>query len=74
MEELAKRIKDLEALLLAALGRIAELEGKTKQNSGNNSKSPSSDMGGNWPAHRAMPTAAFGPPQGGPERLRRIFS
>ena len=45
MEELAKRIKDLEALLLAALGRIAELEGKTKQNSGNSSKSPSSDMG-----------------------------
>lgn len=45
MEELAKRIKDLEALLVAALGRIAELEGKTKQNSGNSSKAPSSDMG-----------------------------
>ena len=45
MEELAKRIKDLEALLLAALGRIAELEGQTKQNSGNSSKPPSSDLG-----------------------------
>jgi len=42
---MAKRIKELEALLLAAMGRIAELEGKTKRNSGNTSMPPSSDMG-----------------------------
>lgn len=45
MEELVKRIKELEALLLVAMGRIAELEEQTKRNSGNTSMPPSSDMG-----------------------------
>ena len=44
MEELAKRVKDLEALLVAALARIVELEGQTRQDSNNSSKPPSSDM------------------------------
>ena len=45
MDELAKRIKDLEALLMAALARVAELEAKIRTNSGNSSKPPSSDLG-----------------------------
>ena len=45
MDELAKRIRELEALLMAALARVAELEAKVRTNSGNSSKSPSSDFG-----------------------------
>ena len=45
MDELLTRIKKLEALLEAALTRIGELEAEKKQNSGNSSKSPSSDLG-----------------------------
>ena len=44
MEELLERIKKLEALLMAATLRIAELEAQLGQNSGNSSKPPSSDM------------------------------
>jgi transposase len=45
MDELLTKIQKLEALLEAAMTRIAELEAKGKQDSGNSSKPPSSDMG-----------------------------
>ena len=45
MDELLQKISKLEALLEAAMTRIAELEAKGKQDSGNSSKPPSSDLG-----------------------------
>jgi transposase len=45
MDELLKEIRALRAQLEAAMTRIAELEAQGKQNSGNSSKSPSSDLG-----------------------------
>jgi transposase len=45
MDELLQEIRTLRSQLEAALTRIAELEAQGKQNSGNSSKSPSSDMG-----------------------------
>jgi hypothetical protein len=44
MVDWAKRVEKLEALLNVALARIVELEGKLGLNSGNSSKSPSSDI------------------------------
>jgi hypothetical protein len=41
MDELLRKIGKLEALLEAAMTRIAELEAKGKQDSGNSSKPPS---------------------------------
>ncbi len=60
MEELARRIEQLEALLAAALARIAELEEQLRQNSSNSSKPPSSDMG-----RRKVPKVATGRKPGG---------
>jgi transposase len=60
MKDLAKRIEQLEALLAAALARIAELEEQLRQNSSNSSKPPSSDMG-----RRKVPKAATGRKPGG---------
>ena len=45
MDELLQKIGKLEALLEEAMARIAELEAKGKQDSGNSSKPPSSDLG-----------------------------
>ena len=45
VEKLEKRANEVEALLAAAMGRIAELEEQLKRNSGNSSQPPSSDMG-----------------------------
>ena len=45
MDELPKEIRTLRAQLEAAMTRIAELEAKGKQDSGNSSKPPSSDLG-----------------------------
>jgi len=45
MDELLKEIRTLRAQLEAAMTRIAELEAKGKQDSGNSSKPPSSDLG-----------------------------
>ena len=44
MDELLKEIRTLRAQLEAAMTRIAELEAKGKQDSGNSSKPPSSDL------------------------------
>ena len=60
MENLVKRIEELEALLAAALGRIVELEGQLRQNSRNSSKPPSSDMG-----RRKVPKETTGRKPGG---------
>jgi hypothetical protein len=45
MDELLQKISKLETLLEAAMTRIAELEAKGQQDSGNSSKPPSSDLG-----------------------------
>jgi transposase len=45
MDELLNEIRALRAQLEAAMTRIAELEAKGKQDSGNSSKPPSSDQG-----------------------------
>jgi transposase len=61
MVDWAKRVEKLEALLNVALARIVELEGKLGLNSGNSSKSPSSDMG----RKRKPPVAPSGRKPGG---------
>jgi len=60
MKDLAKRIEELEALLTAALNRIAELEAQLRQTSNNSSKPPSSDLG-----RRKVPKAPSGRKPGG---------
>ena len=45
MDELLQEIRTLRGQLEAAMTRIAELEAKGKQDSGNSSKPPSSDLG-----------------------------
>jgi len=45
MDELLQEIRTLRSQLEAAMARIAELEAKGKQDSGNSSKPPSSDLG-----------------------------
>lgn len=44
LEQLENRVKELEALLAAALRRIVELEEQLRQNSKNSSKPPSTDL------------------------------
>jgi len=61
MVDWATRAEKLEALLNVALARIVELEGKLGLNSGNSSKSPSSDMG----RKRKPPTGPSGRKPGG---------
>lgn len=46
LERLRKENAELKALVVKLLARIDELEARLKINSGNSSKSPSSDMGG----------------------------
>jgi len=60
MENLVKRIAELEALLAAALARIVDLEEQLRQNSRNSSRPPSSDMG-----RRKVPKEAKGRKPGG---------
>jgi len=60
MGDLSKRIEELEALLAAALARIAELEEQLRQNSGNSSRPPSLDMG-----RRKVPRGPTGRKPGG---------
>jgi transposase len=65
MDELLQKISKLEALLEAAMTRIAELEAKGKQDSGNSSKPPSSDLGrkrGGQPGHAGQ-TRELAPPE-----------
>ena len=60
LERLEKRVLELEALLAAALARIVDLEGQLKQNSGNSSRPPSSDM-----RRRKVPKETTGRKPGG---------
>lgn len=55
MRDLTKHVKEVEALLAAALARIEELETQHRQTSGNSSKPPRSDM-----SHRKGPKAVTG--------------
>jgi transposase len=52
VQRLTRRVEELEALLAAALARIADLEEQLRQNSRNSSKPPSSDLGRPKPGKR----------------------